>query len=125
MFKLAIPRNARVCCRNLSAAFSASDFILVDKGFTIFDKLPQGASLNIPPFLKEKTRLTKQEADLCLKIGKARIHVERANERIKNLIFSMIFQQKLRPFSTKIFPVCCYLVNMQASLLKEIADKYN
>ena len=76
--------NAIVEHSNLMSQFSAGDLILADKGFTIFDKLPQGVSLNIPPFLKGKTHFTKQEADLCFKIGKARIHVERANERIKN-----------------------------------------
>ena len=117
--------NAIVEHSNLMSQFSAGDLILADKGFTIFDKLPQGVSLNIPPFLKGKTHFTKQEADLCFKIGKARIHVERANERIKNFDILNHIQANLRPFSTKIFQVCCSLENMQAPLLKEIADKYH
>lgn len=32
----------------------AGDLILADKGFNIYDKLPSGVSLNIPPFLSQK-----------------------------------------------------------------------
>ena len=58
--------------------------ILADKDFNIFNKLPAGVSLNIPPFLSSKVHFTKDEAELCFKIERSRIHVERANERIKN-----------------------------------------
>ena len=37
----------------------AGDLILDDKGFNIFDKLPSGVSLNIPPFLTSKSHFTK------------------------------------------------------------------
>ena len=46
--------------------------------------LPPGLSLNIPPFLSIETYFMKEEAKLCYKIGKTRIHVERANEKIEN-----------------------------------------
>ena len=105
--------------------FVPGDLILADKGFTIFDKLPAGVSLNIPPFLRAKSYFTKQEADLCFKIGKARIHVERANERIKNFDILDHIPAHLRCLSTKIFQVCCALVNLQDPLLKEIAENYN
>ena len=104
--------------------FVPGDLILADKVFTIFSQLPKGVSLNIPPFLTGKTHFTKQEADLCFKIAKARIHVERANERIKNFEILNHIPAVLRPLSTQIFQVCCCLVNLQDPLLKEIADKY-
>ena len=50
----------------------------------IFDKLPAGVSLNIPLFMSYKGQFTTEEAKLCYKIGRSRIHVERASERIKN-----------------------------------------
>ncbi|XP_052762259.1 uncharacterized protein LOC128204897 [Mya arenaria] len=100
------------------------DLILADKGFNIFDKLPAGVSLNIPPFLSSKGHFTKEEAELCFKIGRSRIHVERANERIKNYDILNHIPAQYRHLSTKIFQLCCCLVNLQAPLLKEIADKY-
>ncbi|KAJ8320530.1 hypothetical protein KUTeg_002117, partial [Tegillarca granosa] len=100
------------------------DMILADKGFNIFDKLPTGVSLNIPPFLSSKGHFTKEEAELCYKIGRSRIHVERANERIKNYDILNHIPAQYRHLSTKIFQLCCCLINLQAPLLKEIADKY-
>jgi len=102
----------------------AGDLILADKGFNIYDKLPSGVSLNIPPFLSSKGHFTKEEAKLCFKIGRSRIHVERANERIKNYEILSHIPSQYRHLSTKIFQLCCCLVNLQAPLLKEIADKY-
>ncbi|XP_061174797.1 uncharacterized protein LOC133183938 [Saccostrea echinata] len=103
----------------------AGDMILADKGFNIFDKLPNGVTLNIPPFLTNKSHFTKEEAQLCYKIGRSRIHVERANERIKNFEILSHIPSQYRHLSTKIFQLCVALVNLQAPLLKEIAEKYD
>lgn len=104
--------------------FKSGDLILADKGFTIHRLLPEGVNLNIPPFLTGKAHFTPQEAQLCRKIGRARIHVERANERIKNFEILRHIPATYRPIASKIFQVCCYLVNLQSPLLKEIAEKY-
>eukprot|EP00105_Crassostrea_gigas_P022642 XP_011442233.2 PREDICTED: uncharacterized protein LOC105338705 [Crassostrea gigas] len=92
----------------------AGDLILADKGFNIFDKLPSGVSLNTPPFLSNKAHFTKEEAKLCYKIGKERIHVERANERIKNYDILNHIPAQYRHLSTKNFQLCCCLINLQA-----------
>lgn len=102
----------------------AGDMILADKGFNIFDKLPSGVTLNIPPFLSSKSHFTKEEAQLCYKIGRSRIHIERANERIKNYSILNHIPSQYRHLSTKMFQLCVALVNLQSPLLKEIADKY-
>jgi hypothetical protein len=101
--------------------FNAGDLILADKGFTVHDALPAGVHLNLPPFLSSKSKFSPQEAKLCYKIARARIHVERANERIKNFDILNHIPAAYRPLSTEILQVCCSLVNLQASLLKEIA----
>lgn len=62
--------------------FKPGDLILADEGFALYDVLPLGVRLNIPAFLSHK-----EEAKLCFKIAKARIHVERANELIKTFKF--------------------------------------
>ena len=102
--------------------FAAGDLILADKGFTVHEQLPPGVHLNLPPFLKNKTQFTTQEAKLTYKIARARIHVERANERIKNFDILRHIPAIYRPLSTKIFQVCCCLVNLQSPLIKEVAQ---
>ena len=97
------------------------DMILADKGFTIQKLLPTGVQLNIPPFLSGKSQFTPQEAKLAYKIARARIHVERANERLKNFAILNHIPAYYRPIATQIFQVCAVLVNFQAPLLKEIA----
>ena len=63
--------------------FNPGDLILADKGFTIHDILPQGSHLNLPPFLsgKQKMQFSKEESIYTRTIARARIHVERANQR--------------------------------------------
>lgn len=66
---------------------SPGDMILADKGFTIHKLLPQGVHLNIPPFLTAKSQYTPAEVQLCRKIAKSRIHVERAMKELKIMKF--------------------------------------
>jgi len=107
---------------NILTQFKPGDLILADKGFAIYDKLPSGVSLNIPPFLSSKGHFTKAEAETCYKIGRSRIHVERANARIKNYEIVNHIPAAYRSLSSKIFQLCTCLVNLQAPLLKEIAE---
>ncbi len=100
------------------------DLILADKGFTIQRLLPDGVHLNIPPFLINKSKFTQQEAVKAGKIGCARIHIERANERVKNFAILDHIPANLRPLSTKIIQLCCCVVNLQAPLIAEIARDY-
>ena len=103
----------------------AGDMILADKGFTIHKLLPQGVHLNIPAFLTGKGQYTPAEVKLCRKIARSRIHVERANERIKNYEILNHVPQQYRYISTVIFQDCCVLVNFQDALIQEVATKYD
>jgi hypothetical protein len=80
--------------------------------------------MNIPPFLTGKAYFTKEEAEACYKIARSRIHVERANQRIKIFAILEHIPAQYRPISIKIFQLCSCLVNLQAPLLREISDKY-
>ena len=102
----------------------AGDMILADKGFTIHKLLPDGVQLNIPPFLIGKSQYTPAEVKLCRKIARSRIHVERANERIKNYVILGHIPHHFRFISTKIFQLCCTLVSFQDPLIQEIAQSY-
>jgi hypothetical protein len=68
------------------------DSVMADKGFTIEDLLEKkGATLNIPPFLRDSNSLsgqfTMKEITQTQQIAAVRIHVERAIRKIKEFHF--------------------------------------
>ena len=64
------------------------DAVMADQGFDIQDNLtPLGVKLNMPPYLKGKSQLTKNEMVETRRIASACIHIERAMDRIKNYHF--------------------------------------
>ena len=68
------------------------DTVLADRGFTIHDLLAdRDAKLVIPPFLRGRKELTPEELAMTKIIARARIHVERFNERIKN--FELLYKR--------------------------------
>jgi hypothetical protein len=111
-------------CRLLEK-LKPGDMILADKGFTIHKLLPPGVHLNIPAFLVGKSQFSPAEVQMCRKIARSRIHVERANERIKNFSILDHIPHSYRNISTKIFQVCCMLVNFQEPLIQEVARSYS
>lgn len=94
------------------------DLILADKGFLIQDIVPKGVSVNIPPFL-ENGKFTASEIRATKNIAKCRIHVERANARLKDFKILNFIPPKLRCYADKVFQVCAALVNLQFPLIKE------
>lgn len=97
------------------------DQIMVDKGFLI-DSIcsSYGVKLVRPPFLKNKKKFTKIEAEVTRDIAKARVHVERANQRIKIFkIFSSKLDWTLVPVVQEAFFVVCALVNLSSPILAD------
>lgn len=96
------------------------DVILADRGFTVQHLLnPLHAYLKIPSFLKGRSNLSAAEELETRKIAKARIHVERFNERIKQ--FRLIGRKiplSLAPLATQMVVVASGLVNFQNILCK-------
>lgn len=101
--------------------FKPGDLILADKGFLISDILPHGVSVNIPPFLNNG-KFTESEVRLTKSIASNRIHVERANARLKDFKILSFIPHHLRCYADAIVQVCCVLVNMQDPLIDEIKD---
>lgn len=91
--------------------FDTRDLILADIGFLI----------NIPPFL-ENGRFTESEAKATKNIAKCRIHVERANARLKDFKILSFIPSNLRCYADKILQLCAALVNLQFPLIKEGCD---
>jgi len=96
------------------------DIVLADRGFTVQHLLnPLRAHLKIPAFLKGRGNLSAAEELETRKIAKARIHVERYNERLKQ--FRLIGRKiplSLAPLATQMVVVAGGLVNFQKCLCK-------
>ena len=61
------------------------DQVVVDRGFTIEEQVRQkGGQLVMPPFLGKRKEFSRDETIQTKLIARARIHIERLNERIKN-----------------------------------------
>lgn len=96
------------------------DLVLADRGFTIDDLLrARQAVLNIPPFLEKREKFTPQEELQTRRIAKARIHVERAIERVKKFkLISGVIPLSLSSIADQLVFVASCLVNFQEPLVK-------
>ena len=96
------------------------DDLMADRGFEIDDYLPQGVTLNIPPFLEGAPQLTLEKELETRRIASVRVHVERAINRIKNYrILQTVFQLSMAADFNKIWVICCYLTNVLSPLITE------
>lgn len=97
------------------------DAIMVDKGFLIDDICEQfKIKLIRPPFLKNQKQLTTEQANLNSKIAAARVHIERANQRIK--IFKILSSKLKWPLVSKIkdiFIIACGITNLSSPILAD------
>ena len=97
------------------------DLILADKGFLIQDIVPNGVAVNIPPFVNHG-KFSEGEVKLTKNIAKCRIHVERANARLKDFRILTFIPPYLRCYADIVVQLCATLVNLQDPLIKEIRD---
>ena len=98
----------------------AGDMVLADKGFLISDIVPDGVSVNIPPFLNNG-KFTESEVRATREVARNCIHVERANARIKDFRILQMIPSHLRSSANVLVQLCCALVNLQNPLIKEIS----
>lgn len=97
------------------------DAIMVDKGFCIKDECCNaGVKLIIPPFLSQKSQLSPEEADLNVKIAKARVHVERVIQRIRMYkILEDKIDVHILPYIKDIADIVCCMVNFSSPVLSD------
>ena len=108
----------------LQPTSSQSEAIMVDRGFFI-DNICQKADVRLvrPPFTRNKAQFSKEEAVLNAKIARARVHVERANQRLKAFkILGDKMPACLVKNSEQISTVICAIVNLSAPILSD--DKF-
>jgi len=98
------------------------DLVLADKGFLVHDMLPPGVTLNIPPF-KNTAQFTPSQVKNTTSIARARIHVERANARIKEYDILDCIPANMFDYASQLFQTCCALTNLKNPLIAEVEDK--
>lgn len=83
---------------------------MADKGFDIDNCMPDGVTLNYPPFLNDQQQFNIDEEVRTRRIAKERVHVERAIERIKNFrILKQVIPLRMAADVNKIWVICSYL----------------
>ena len=100
---------------DIMSMLNPGDQVMADRGFTIEQELAaKGVSLNIPPFLHGRKRLTPQEEVDTKRIARCRIHVERVIERLKKYrVINGVVPLHLGPLVSQIVFVVGCLVNFQ------------
>lgn len=98
----------------LNMPFDRGDSVMADKWFTVEDLLPLGVSLNIPPFLEKKGKMSPEEVAETQSIASLRIHVERGINKIKNFhIWDSIVTFTMFGVVNQMWSVCAKLCNFQ------------
>lgn len=97
------------------------NLVMAERGFTVRELLnPRQVQLMIPAFLKGRKSLTAAEELETCRIAKARIHVERFNERLEQFrLVSRKLPLSLAPLGTPLVVVTACLVNFQGTLCKQ------
>ena len=101
----------------------SGDDLMADRGFDIEDDMPDGVTLNIPPFLNGAPQLSVSDESETRKIAAVRVHVERAIQRIKCFrILKNVFPLSMASELNKIWIVCSYLTLFYPPLISEKPD---
>ncbi|XP_075535131.1 uncharacterized protein LOC142570655 [Dermacentor variabilis] len=111
-------------CRVLEKFLPSIDSVMVDKGFLI-DKLCHEHHIKMvrPPFLKTKKQLSKDDAERNQSIAAARVHVERAIQRMKAFkILGGNVGIELFPFIDDIVHIIAGIVNLSKPIFSD--DKF-
>ena len=96
------------------------DELMADRGFDIEADMPNGVSLNIPPFLNGQPQLSAEDEVKTRKIASVRVHVERAIARIKTYrILHQVVPLTLAENLEHIWSVCSYLTLFLPPIIKE------
>lgn len=97
------------------------DEIMVDKGFLITSLCEEeGIGVIHPPFLRKKAAFSKAEAVQTAEIAKARVHVERAIERLKKFkIMSDGFPLSMVKYSDDVIKILSGITNLSRPILSD------
>lgn len=105
------------------ATLEKGDEVMADRGFDISEVLhDKEVKVTIPDFKGQgRSQLKGAEGKRSEKIAEARIHVERAIQRIKTYhILENEVRLSMAHLAEQIFSVCAYLVNFQTPILRKV-----
>ena len=97
------------------------DGIVADRGFQNLKEvfLKKGATLITPPSMKGKESLSLADEHKTRSIARARIHIERYNQRVKifQYLSGVIPEHKFKLLNQAIY-VCCHLANFSPIMVE-------
>lgn len=101
-----------------------NDDLMADRGFTVSELCKKyDVNLIISQFLKQKQQFSQAEGQTGRIIAKARVHIERCNQQLKNFqILSSKMPVGLIFKSMEIFTIIYAIVNLSSPILKN--DKF-
>ncbi|KAL7295071.1 hypothetical protein TKK_0011539 [Trichogramma kaykai] len=108
----------------LMSLLEPGDCIMVDRGFLIEEicEKNQWKCLK-PPYLKGQKQFSSANAIYSHGVAKARVHVKRSNQRIKNFaVLGGVMPSCLVPFAEDIMTVVCGIVNLSSPIMSD--DKF-
>lgn len=102
------------------------DAVMVDKGFAMEKETKDnGIKMYRPPFLKKNAQLSEEETEENYKIASARVHIERANQRIKCFsIFKTELDCNILGVVDDLMFIICAMVNLSPPIIGDDHFQY-
>ena len=108
-----------------SRALDLFDNVMVDIGLDISKIVPDGMTVNMPPFLAGQEQMTAAETKEMMSVTSVHIQVERAIGRIKTYhILDGMLPNTLSPYPTQIAVVCRLLTNFFHLCWNQLKNHY-
>lgn len=104
--------------------FQVGSACMVDRGFTVQDLLlHKQVTVFMPPFTKSQAQFTKRKVQQGQAIAKARIHVERAIQRVKRYrIFQSVVPLTHKDLLDDVVLICSALTNLMPPLIRNTSN---
>ncbi|KAH9366783.1 hypothetical protein HPB48_014473 [Haemaphysalis longicornis] len=105
---------------DLLSLLNPGDAIMMDKGFKIFDVLPAGVKVHMPPFNRpSQGQMSAADVLKTRQIARARVHIERVIRRIKeyHILGTGCNPLTMADVVDAVVQSCAYLCNFRYKLL--------
>ena len=115
--------DKKIACSNCLDLLQPGEAIMADRCFRIEEVAARAGKLHIPAFLTAtRSQLSASEVTQTRRIARARIHVERAIQRIKFFAILKFLPISLLRITEQIFKVCAFLTNFQKPVIANVVE---